>query len=46
MGLQIQKFGLTKLFSFTLFSVGHYMRWSRGERAPVYGAKEVFDGTA
>jgi len=46
MGVQTQKFGLTKLFSFTLFSVGHYMRWSRGERAPVYGAKEVFDGTA
>jgi hypothetical protein len=46
MGLQIQKFGLTKLFSFTLFSVGHYMQWSRGDRTPIYGKKEVFDGTA
>jgi hypothetical protein len=46
MGLQTQKIGLTKSFSFTLFSVDRYMRWSRGERTPIYGAKEVFDGTA
>jgi hypothetical protein len=46
MGSQTQKFGLTKLFSFTLFRVGPYMRWSRGKRTPIYGKKEVFDGTA